>query len=274
MTSIFLAGNYELAKNIQVAATVEAEYGRNVVYGTNQTLAHHVEAFRKQPAPCNAVVKVLKEEDDILISHLDLDTLGGIMALMGEKPEDEDFWVCAEFIDLNGPHHLHRFPKQQDKMNAYFCFSENNRLGRFEEVRDVTDDVRKHIEAVKRILGEDQELLLEGKRWEEEKEKEIEQSLVCETTKMRVFKGEVFTAASYYSKKLDTVTSVTVNYNTKYQTITVATSDNSIDCCELMQTLFGNEAGGHRGIAGSPRGEKMTEETFEKVIETVKEKIS
>lgn len=66
------------------------------------TLAHH-DIRSDNPAPCNTEVEPLTG-GTILISHIDLDTVGGIMAVEGIKPEDPEFWSAAEFIDNNGPH--------------------------------------------------------------------------------------------------------------------------------------------------------------------------
>ena len=43
---------YDIAKTITADATVEAEYGNNVVEGTKVTLAHHGPRSNN-PAPCN-----------------------------------------------------------------------------------------------------------------------------------------------------------------------------------------------------------------------------
>lgn len=42
--TILLAPTFEQAQTISASATVEAEYGKNVVKGSQVTLAHHVNA--------------------------------------------------------------------------------------------------------------------------------------------------------------------------------------------------------------------------------------
>ena len=99
-TKVILAPTKELAETTHADATVEAEYGDYCIEGKTVTLAHHG-SRSSNPAPCNADVKPLdiSKPQTILISHIDLDTLGGIMALTGEKPYDPSFWAAAEKID-------------------------------------------------------------------------------------------------------------------------------------------------------------------------------
>ena len=108
MNKILLAPTKELAASIpQPEATVEAEYGGSCIEGKEITLAHHVEKYKDNPAPCNTDLEKTLDGATILVSHIDLDTLGGIFAISGEKMDDPEFWQAAEFIDLNGPHHIH-----------------------------------------------------------------------------------------------------------------------------------------------------------------------
>jgi hypothetical protein len=51
-----------------------------------------------------------------------------------------------------------------------------------------------------------------------------------------------------------------VTFNTKFKSVTVSIADPQpgFSCREFVQKLWGPEAGGHDGIAGSPRGREMT----------------
>ena len=119
-------------------ATVEAEYGDQVVRGSVATLAHHG-SRAGNPCPCLASNDVARPactcgvgcpvdgfigegcdagrgENDLLaigVSHVDLDCLGGIAALLGRRPTYDDprdgemeFWQLAAFVDVNGPHKI------------------------------------------------------------------------------------------------------------------------------------------------------------------------
>ena len=95
--NIILAPTLDLARTVRVDATVEAEYGTECVPGRVVTLAHHGPRS-SNPAPCNTETEILPEGSTIMLSHLDLDAVGGALALMGVKPEDPEFWKAAEFI--------------------------------------------------------------------------------------------------------------------------------------------------------------------------------
>tara|TARA_B100000424_G_C22928978_1_gene494203 strand:+ start:493 stop:1050 length:558 start_codon:yes stop_codon:yes gene_type:complete len=97
--------------------TVEAEYGAFVCEGTEYTSAHHqpigspyvgrhLEPEFGKPAPCNDQnIPVLAENDVVLISHIDLDTVGGLMRASGKYEEcftelSSEFWEFVEKVDV------------------------------------------------------------------------------------------------------------------------------------------------------------------------------
>ena len=57
--------------------------------------------------------------------------------------------------------------------------------------------------------------------------------------------------------------------NTKFGSITVSALDNAFDCKAVVQGLWGELAGGHPGIAGSPRGQAMTESDLIAAVKAV-----
>ncbi len=259
-------------------ATVETEYGEKVIKGEQVTLAHHTKEYEHNPAPCNTPdVPVLADDSTIVISHLDLDTLGGIAALIGRKKEDHEFWRAAEFIDLNGPHNLFQVGEEtRKKYIAYQAYQANHRNPRFTEITDVTDIVLEHLEIIDRVIDGDKTLIQEGIKLDEETKKKIEECLVFENDNVRVFNSPdgVFCSASYYSEKQRKVIPSTVTRNGKFKSITVAMADGGkkVSAKELVQELWGNEAGGHPGIAGSPRGQEMTEKDMQQLANIVNER--
>ena len=104
---ILISANPEALKkeldNFSKTVTVEAEYGSVVVEGTELTLAHHGDRSGN-PAPCLHEGKV--DCDAIGLSHVDLDAMGGVLAVCGRKPVAPSFWELAAFVDVNGPHKL------------------------------------------------------------------------------------------------------------------------------------------------------------------------
>lgn len=269
----------ELSKeNIAPVATVEAEYGEKVIRGNEITLAHHTKEYEDNPAPCNTPnVPVVSDNSTIVVSHLDLDTLGGIAALIGRKKEDVKFWQAAEFIDLNGPHNLFQVEEEtRKKYIAYQSYQANHRTPRFTEITDVTNIVLEYLDIIDRIIDEDQLLIEEGIKWDKETKKKIEDCLVFENDNVRVFDSPegVFCSASYYSEKQGKVIPSTVTRNGKFKSVTVAMADGGkkVSAKELVQELWGNEAGGHPGIAGSPRGKEMTEKDMKQLAKLVNER--
>lgn len=271
----------ELAEaGISPQATVEAEYGEKVIKGSNVTLAHHTKEYQDNPAPCNTTnVSVLEDGSTIVVSHLDLDTIGGIAALMGRKKENPSFWRAAEFIDLNGPHNLFQVEEgTREKYVAYQAYQTNHRTPRFTEPTDVTDIVLEHLDVIDKIIDGDKDLIQNGIKWDEETKKKIEDCLIFENDNVRVFDSPegVFCSAAYYSEKQGKVIPSTVARNGKYQSVTVAMADGGkmLSAKNIVQELWGPEAGGHPGIAGSPRGKEMTKKDLQQLAKLVNEKIN
>lgn len=272
-----LAEQYKNESNEDIVATVEAEYGDKVVEGSLITMAHHG-SRSDNPAPCNWTNIPQMKDGTIIVSHLDLDTVGGIMALSGTKMKDDEFWQAAEYIDLNGPHHIHELSEDiQDKLNAIYSYSEKlDRLPR--EVTDITDTVRDY--AVKISIALDDrhpfhdEMIQNGKEWVKETDNKIESCLVYENENVRVFDSDgPFTAASYYSPNQDAVIPATVSLN-KFGAITIAfEQDIGLNAGEIAKEIFGEEAGGHAGIGGSPRGVTQTKEKLKEVAEIIDKKV-
>ena len=264
--------------NIVPSATVEAEYGEKVIKGEQITLAHHTKEYENNPAPCNTPdVPVLSDDSTIVVSHLDLDTLGGIASLMGRKKEDAEFWKAVEFIDLNGPHNLFQVGEEaRKKYIAYQAYQSNHRNPRFTEITDVTDIVLEHLGIIDKVIDGDKRLIQEGIEWDEETKKKIEECLIFENDNVRVFNSPdgVFCSAAYYSEKQGKVIPSTVTRNGKIKSVTVAMADGGkkVSAKEVVQKLWGNEAGGHPGIAGSPRGQEMTEKDMQQLAKEVNER--
>ena len=277
---VILAPSYDMAKNINAEATVEAEYGDECLEGTMVTLAHHGPRSNN-PAPCNTPdVPELPPFATVVVSHIDLDTLGGIYALQGRKPEDDRFWEAAEKIDVKGVHHIHELDKDiQDKLNAYYAYNDGQPRQRYTETIDVTkqiDDIYNVVNAIVDINDpEHDKLIAAGKEWAQTREKEVEDQLIYENKDVRVFDTNgIFCAASYFSPNQDVIIPATVTYNEKFKSITLAFEDGGkqLDAREIVQELWGPEAGGREGIAGSPRNVEMTKDDLAKLVNELTER--
>jgi len=127
--TILHAPTFSIAQTVKADLTIEAEYGANVAKGSLYTAAHHQPSGPfmgrhltggTQPSPCNDIDIPKIKDGTILISHLDLDTIGGCLRahtaeskyFPSDKPfyggmfvEDcAGFWDLAETVDCFGPH--------------------------------------------------------------------------------------------------------------------------------------------------------------------------
>jgi len=301
--NIYLVPTKELAQNLpfvpessrESAGTahimphccIETEYGDWALEGTIYTANHHLPKYAGMPAPCNVELPyryhlTLPMGVNIIVSHIDLDTVLGVMGLMGEWYfVPKKFREVAEFIDLNGPHHIHKFDQEtQDLFNAYWAWNAlpENRAPRATEITDVTGVIFKYIQFFELLFDlyahNSPPLIEAGREWAANIQRETESKLLMETENYRVFSTDgVFCGASYYSPTHRTIAKVCISFNEKFKAITVSCSDGSLDCRALVQSLWGPEAGGHKGIAGSPRGMSMGETELKRAVHTVKRAI-
>lgn len=272
---VIMAPTRELAEEClqknRVIATVEAEYGDYCIEGEKVTLAHH--GIRSDnPAPCNTKDIPVLSEGVILISHLDLDTVGGVLALTGQKIDDPEFWAGVEYIDVLGAHHIHELHQEvQDKLNAVYAWNSEHPRKRNTEITDVTEIINSNATMLAAVLNErhpeHETMIQKGREWEKEINEKVNSKLECEWRYSRNFITDgVFCSSSYYSHAQGIIMPATVTLNTKYNAITIAFEDGGrkASAKELVQKLWGPEAGGRDGIAGSPRGwQKSPEEALE-----------
>jgi hypothetical protein len=256
-TYICIANNAAQLEAQRPDYTVEAEFGDEVVEGLRYTLAHHGPRAAN-PCPCLEDNHTSHVPGIIGISHVDLDTLGGILAILGIKPEDPDFWAAAAQVDIRGVHHLSEITTDErvvEALNAYWAFSETHRVfaPRDGRVLDVTAEINEHAEALAAILGGDEALTGAGRWWAATKEELAKDSFV------EVVGGVVLRKSESFVNHLYDGNQAVVAYNTTSMAITVSLADPipGISCRALVQKLWGPEAGGHDGIAGSPRGREM-----------------
>ena len=223
IVKVLLAPSLELAKEVvnteNVVATVEAEYGDTCIEGTKYTLAHHGSRSHN-PAPCNTKVNPISE-GTILISHMDLDTVGGVLALMNKKPENKEFWDAAEYIDINGSHHICEFDLTiQKQLNAALAYQAEVEQEEIMDIKDVTEDILNWGNVLEPVLNTEHpkhnELLEKGEEWVKSVQEEIESKLITETDYVRVFKTDGISChAAYYSPNLLKDCPATVVLNTK-----------------------------------------------------------
>ena len=243
-------------------ATVEAEFGAECVEGSVLTLAHHGPRSGN-PAPCLAS-NIAGDFDACGVSHLDLDALGGWLALQGRKPDAESFWALATFVDVAGPHRLGEAKAStQDlaRLQAWFAWSETNRCyaPRDGSALDVSEAFEAAAAALCEILAGDPAMIAAGEAHRLAGEKLNEESFRQTFGRVIYRRSDSFVNHIYTSPSGE-VCEVVVAYNPKQGSITVSFANPGVkdNACAFVQGLWGSLAGGHKGIAGSPRGQKMT----------------
>jgi hypothetical protein len=293
---VLLAPTLTLASAIKADITVETEYGDSVVKGARYTAAHHVDEFKGNPAPCCDVsIPAAVDGETVMISHIDLDSLGGCARALGIFPEAKDFWSLASFIDLNGPHKEIQWsidgitghpslsePGAWERFNeelnaradfahkalaAYHAWGEGRpRLPR-DVVTDVTDEVRLGAKTLHEILiMRNAELLAAGEAWAAQKEGLKASSFVRTEGKgfgaVVIRKASVFVNHLYDHEGGVGKAVVAIREDNGSVTVSFADKPEGATAKDIVQALWGTAAGGHPGIAGSPRGQKMSEGDF------------
>ncbi len=256
--------------------TVEAEYGGFVVEGTAYTAAHHqpigspyvgrhVSPFGR-PAPCNdSKIPTLKEDDVALISHIDIDTLGGLMRATDSFEENGVFWFYAEHIDTNGLHKAKRDHPCWVLYNGILAWIEEN-YPEIDKTRnnDVSDFCYRAFDFIRETLADGTLATRMGNAYLYLQDKLDESSFVEERPSgliIRRSKGERVNHLYRGAKAI-------ISYNESRKNITISTADPipNLSCRRLAQEWWGDRAGGHNQIAGSARGKIMSEEQFNEAI--------
>jgi hypothetical protein len=267
----------KLAETCGANITIEAEYGSFVWEGLNFTAAHHQKegpyagshiVEGGQPSPCNNPHIPVLTEGTIGVSHMDLDTLGGCLRAMGMSGffggRLDTFWALAEFVDVNGPHKLAQAEASDQDLeyiHAWWAWSQANRVfWPRDEVTDITEYVQKAADALRLILMNDEEYLETGRVWKAQQDK-LNADSFCEIECVDDVILRVSTAFvnHLYSVPSGVLCQAVAAFNPRTGSITISLADpiEGVSCRELVQKLWGPEAGGHDGIAGSPRGQRM-----------------
>ena len=276
---IIFAPTADIARKADADITVEAEYGSFVWEGSLFTAAHHQAegpyAGRHQgghnPAPCNNDRIPVLDEGVIGVSHMDLDTLGGVARAMGCDylfAGNESFWNLSEFVDVSGPHKVQNANASDtdlDRLYAFWAWSQKNRLDRATVLTDITEYVEGAIHALQRIMNLDEEMIETGRKFKANEQALNKESLIKVVGTVAVRRAEAFVNHLYTTAdgvECETV----VTLRTDLKAITISSADGQVNCCAIMQKVFGPDAGGHKGIAGTPRGIEYADEDLDKVL--------
>lgn len=269
--------------------TIEAEYGDEVVEGTALTMAHHGPRAG-QKAPCAYENGCVEEVDAVGLSHLDLDALGGCLAVLNKKSGPTSFWRLAEYVDLNGAHQIQKAVWSVGAtiadLTALFAWWAWNRENRFLPPRDgVSEDVTAAITrdgaVLLRILEGDQGLLSAGKKFAAKEAVLNIESLVCAVTcsggQILLLRAAGTFVNHLYATPEGVAADAIVGLNLTTGAVTLSFPNDASrppgwDARALVQEIWGPRAGGHANIAGSPRDLGLTQGDAELLLALLQDK--
>ena len=271
-------------------ATVEAEFGSRVITGSWATLAHHADGWQNRPCPClYRETRPTPERLVIGVSHFDLDTLGGVLSILGLRQgmsikndmTANDFWNAVAFIDVNGPQRMKMINKTLHPLfNAFWAWSEDHRLiaSRDGSVLNVTDFFLDARDIIELILDGDESLLKTGYKWAADKA-DFEKNSFVACVEFGKFSGLVRKTTGKFVNSLYAHDgyehSAIIGYNSETRAITLSFERSGIgNAREIMQSIFGPEAGGHDGIAGTPRKNQYTLQDTGRVVSALLDMIN
>lgn len=284
--NIILASTLDIANNYinnygQPSLTVEAEYGDFVIEGSLYTAAHHQKLGSKYSgihiggvmnSPCNDIniPLIFKDDDVILISHIDLDTIGGIMRSQFKyysffSERYKEIWDLVEFIDCNGLHKVNTNNKYYIKISAIIAWIQKNqpKIDR-NNVQNVTDFIYESVEFIRKVFFEDEQSLQIGIDFINDQNKLNHDSWINTLNNGLIIRKSNMFVNHLYRDKFNKLCNAVINFNTENKSITISLSDSlhNVSCKDIVQSLWGKDAGGHEMIAGSPRGKIMNEDDF------------
>lgn len=266
---ILLAPTWAVAQTVTADVTIEAEYGSNVAVGRLATAAHHQRSgpwSGSAPAPCNDQRLSALDPSQvglILVSHLDLDTIGGCLRAMGVTdlfvPAFASFWALAEAVDVAGRHRLPELngaPADVDRILAFAAYTTTVIAARprppAHEIADVTDVVVAAGVFLRTILLDAAQASALAVREDAEQRALDAASFVRQHG--RVVVRHVQRRGGFVNHLYGTG-KVVASWNAESGALTLSASERGLlDCRAVVQGLWGPQAGGHEGIAGSPRG--------------------
>lgn len=288
MTKILVSSN---PKNLEAAiaglrsVTVEAEYGSVVVKGSVETRAHHVPEYAHLPSPCQYGNDEAPRDVEVIgLSHMDLDSAAGALAVLGLKPVASSFWGLAGFVDVRGPHRIGETAAKLDDLealHAFWAWSNDNRFDvpRDGSVVDCTEYVMRVRGILLDIFGELRAKpgggsLIQAGRDAQAAQAELNRASFLDENGGVILRSSGEFVNHLYATPDGKAARAVVAFNPEKGTVTVSLADASaedVNCREFVQRLWGPLAGGHAGIAGSPRELQMLMADAEEAAELLAE---
>lgn len=298
MINVAKCKSYELAlqhaQNTSNLVAVETEYGDNyfgVKDGAAVELLHHGKFNDGWPAATSFYNQGLnKRYDNFVVSHIDADTILGIMWAAGFLKPTKLVIKLSELIgevDVKGFHWFmeHRYnniPKNlQEKFLAIGSVISSWKFPDKNDYEDVSRDVHKLILKIKDLIlfPVPEEIIHRNENFMEKKEILKSTSMLkelCVPGIMVVYKGDTFLLDGYSVNDINN--DIVVHYNTGSNTINISCKDEETaikyfgetGVIKPLQIFFGEEAGGRTTVGGSPRDKKLQVEYLEAFVSFIR----
>jgi len=303
MVKVILVKDFELAKEtakeIAPCCAIECEFGDNTITEENEGVIeafyHHGEHSNNKP-PClrwDIFDKYNKGLDNFLISHIDLDTIFGILwasKILRPTRMTKEIAKLVAIQDLNGFHYLeanilndldeelkYRFLGIGYMMNI-FKFEDDNQLK-----VDFSRNIHKLLLKIKDIIieGIDNDLKEKINLWLSNKKIEAEKLLKdYENNLFNYFikNGSINPLSAYILSVHDKYAKVNIVYNTETGIISIS-AFNDKEAKEIfgengvitpLQKFFGEDAGGRISVGGSPRNKFIAKEKADAFVSWIK----
>ena len=275
---------------------IEAEYGDRDITDianselVNASLAHHGPRHKNLP-PCLRWDLYGQYDSDtfFIFSHFDTDAILGLMILEGVLPDNlqtRQLTELAGFVDIHGPHkaHEHRYNEEHGKtvQVVNFLISEFNMNVKTKRLRklnfsDIIEDLKNDILEVMVDNAMRDEIYHIYTRNIQDKICSAYEKNLSQDGLLHVFTSSVSMMRNYSIEcnGINSHANIVTQYNNKFKNISIAVYDKkqAIDIfgkngvISILQSFFGNDAGGRTTIGGSPRNKEYTYNDFRKWVE-------
>ena len=280
MLRVLLGKDLEAAQSIIARegkapiATIEAEYGSTVVEGAKATYAHHVQGYTTAPslqANNSAITAedIMDSSNYILVSHIDLDVICGILSILNAYDVRDAVKEAVNFVDCNGQHNLFKEVSEEARrvILAYIGYASRNRCPQQE---DITEYVQELIQSFFTQDNYEAGLaLVEGRK------KAASEYLTAAVGNVALLdqpeSSNIFGLNAEYIID-DVEYDYIIVFNRKFGSITMSSKagvKGEKNMATIMKAVFGEEAGGHKGIAGTPRGKSYSLEDATNLLDVV-----
>ena len=275
-----------LSLNPPPALTIEAEYGAFVCEGTRYTSAHHqpvgspyvgrhLDYTFGKPAPCNDKnMPVLEDNEVVLISHIDLDTIGGVMRASGKYAESftetqYEFWDMVEKFDVIPNYKVEEETKEYSRLlrlRSYISKELKENPFPLDKNSDVTELVERISDRVKEEISSD-------------KSRNENTFITLTPFSLILRQTDEEPCNDLFTDPEGVPALAVISYNTSMKNIVLSLNDISpsdidkgLSCIEIAKELWGESAQGSDTLAKSTSKE-MSENDFKIAAELFSKKI-